>query len=254
MKTILLSSLLGLLGLNMLQAQPTFSEDIAPIIYNNCTSCHRSGEIGPFPLTNYNEVASWASMIQYVTEIGYMPPWKPDREYSSFVGESGLNEQEIQLIADWVNAGSPQGDPSLEPPLPNFPSGSQLGTPDTVLTMAEEYIIPGNNEDEYRVFVLPTGLTEDKEIAAIEFRPGNTKAVHHALIAYEINGQAAALDAQSPGYGYEAFGDFGVPTQGNFTGYTPGIQSVKFPEGIGSILPAGADLLIQVHYAPLPST
>ncbi|MEL6842453.1 MAG: cytochrome c, partial [Bacteroidota bacterium] len=116
MKTILLSSLLGLLGLNMLQAQPTFSEDIAPIIYNNCTSCHRSGEIGPFPLTNYNEVASWASMIQYVTEIGYMPPWKPDREYSSFVGESGLNEQEIQLIADWVNAGSPQGDPSLEPP------------------------------------------------------------------------------------------------------------------------------------------
>ena len=234
-------------------AQVNFSEDIAPIIYDNCTSCHRPGEIAPFSLTNYDEVASWSGMIQYVTEIQYMPPWQPNRSYSSFVGESGLTDEEIQLIADWVAAGTPQGDPSLEPPLPDFPSGSQLGTPDLVLEMEEDYFIEGNNTDDYRVFVLPTGLTEDKEIAAIEFRPGNTRAVHHALLAFEVNGEAASMDAQDPGYGYESFGSFGVPVQGTFNGYTPGIQSVFYPAGIGTSLPAGADLLIQVHYAPLPT-
>ncbi len=231
--------------------QVNFSEHIAPIIYENCTSCHRPGEIAPFSLTNYEQVAAWGATIQFVTEIQYMPPWKPDRTYSKFVGEKGLTEEEIQLISDWVDAGTPQGDPALEPPLPSFPSGSQLGTPDLVLEMTEDYFIEGNNQDDYRVFVLPTGLTEDKEIAAIEFRPGNTRAVHHALIAYETNGEAAAMDALSPEYGYESFGDFGVPIQGTFTGYTPGIQSLFFPVGIGKTLPAGADLMIQVHYAPL---
>ena len=246
--------LLVLMGYAHSQAQEvTYSKDIAPIIYTHCTSCHRPGEIGPFSLTNYEEVAGWGGTIQYVTEIGYMPPWKPDKEYSHFVGEKGLTQEEIQLIADWVDAGSPKGNPELEPPLPDFPSGSQLGTPDLVLKMAEEYVIEGNNQDDYRVFVLSTGLTEDKEIAAIEFRPGNNRAVHHALIAYETNGAAAAKDAQTPEYGYESFGDFGVQTQGTFTGYTPGIQTVLFPKGIGTTLPAGADLLIQVHYAPLPT-
>ncbi|MEM7511460.1 MAG: T9SS type A sorting domain-containing protein, partial [Bacteroidota bacterium] len=85
------------------------------------------------------------------------------------------------------------------------------------------------------------------------FRAGNTRAVHHALLAYETNGAAAAMDAESPEYGYESFGDFGVMVQGTFNGYTPGIQTVVFPEGIGTTLPAGSDILIQVHYAPLPT-
>ncbi len=241
----------GVLVVVHTNAQVTFSEHIAPIIYENCTNCHREGEIAPFSLTNYDEVNSWARMIQYVTQIKYMPPWKPDAEYSNFVGERGLTAEEIQLISDWVDEGAPQGDPGLEPPLPDFPSGSQLGIPDLVLEMEEEYVIEGNNQDDYRVFVLPTGLPEDKEIAAIEFRAGNTKAVHHALIAFDTEGAALAKDLETPEYGYESFGDFGVPVAGTFTGYTPGIQSIFFPEGIGTTLPAGADLLIQVHYAPL---
>ncbi|MEM7509401.1 MAG: cytochrome c, partial [Bacteroidota bacterium] len=253
MKRQVLILLIGMLGFSFLQAQVTYSEDIAPILYNNCTSCHREGEIGPFPLTNYDEAVNWSNMLKYVTEIKYMPPWKPEREYSNFIGERGLTDDQIQLIADWVDAGTPQGDPSLEPPLPDFPSGSQLGEPDLVLTMEEAHFIQGNNQDDYRVFVLPTGLTEAKEIAAVEFRAGNTRAVHHALLAYETNGAAAAMDAESPEYGYESFGDFGVVVQGTFNGYTPGIQTVVFPEGIGTTLPAGSDILIQVHYAPLPT-
>ncbi|MEL6194419.1 MAG: T9SS type A sorting domain-containing protein, partial [Bacteroidota bacterium] len=253
MKRLLLTLLIGMLSFSFLEAQVTYSEDIAPILYNNCTSCHREGEIGPFPLTNYDEAVNWSNMLKYVTEIKYMPPWKPERDYSNFIGERGLTEEQIQLIADWVDAGTPQGDPSLEPPLPDFPSGSQLGEPDLVLTMEEAHFIQGNNQDDYRVFVLPTGLLEDKEIAAVEFRAGNTRAVHHALLAYETNGAAAAMDAETPEYGYESFGDFGVMVQGTFNGYTPGIQTVVFPEGIGTTLPAGSDILIQVHYAPLPT-
>lgn len=253
MKQLLLPLLVTIVASLPLMGQVTFSEHIAPIIYNNCTSCHRPGEIAPFSLTNYEEVAQWGGMIEYVTEIKYMPPWKPDRDYSSFVGEKGLIDEEIQLIADWVEAGTPQGNPTLEPPLPDFPDGSALGAPDEVLKMAEAYFIEGNNQDEYRVFVIPTGFTEDKEIAAIEFRPDNTRAVHHALIAYETEGAARAKDAETPEYGYESFGDFGVRTQGTFTGYTPGIQNLFFPEGIGTTLPAGADIVLQVHYAPLSS-
>jgi hypothetical protein len=255
MQKYLYYSILGLIFLVQVSyAQiPTFSEDIAPIIYNNCTSCHRAGEIGPMSFTNYEEISSWGGMIKYVTAIQYMPPWKPDKAYTSFIGEKGLTAEELQLIADWVDNGMPQGDPALEPALPNFPDGSQLGDPDLVLTMEEAYTIEGNNEDDYRVFVLPTNLSEDKEIAAVEFRPGNKRAVHHALIAYNTTGAAAEMDAETPEYGYEAFGGFGVGTQGRFTGYTPGIQTIPYPQGVGKTLPAGADLLIQVHYAPLPT-
>ena len=237
---------------NYISAQ-TFSEDIAPIIYDNCTTCHRAGEIGPMPLTNYSEVSQWAQTIAHVTEIKYMPPWKPDRDYSTFVGEKGLDDQEIQLIKDWVANGTPQGDPANEPPAPEFPDGSQLGTPDLVLEMTESYTIAGNNEDDYRVFVLPSNQTEDRELAAIEFRPGNSKIVHHALIAFDETGAGAAMDAATPEYGYFSYGDFGIGIPDFSTGYTPGIQTIRYPQGIGEILPANADVLVQVHYAPSPT-
>ncbi|MEM9992432.1 MAG: cytochrome c, partial [Bacteroidota bacterium] len=156
-KIFILSFVLSLSYLGIAQ-QVTFSEHIAPIIYEHCTSCHRQGEIAPFPLTTYEEVAAWSGMIKYVTEIKYMPPWKPDPAYSHFVGESVLTNEQIQLIATWADEGAIQGDPSLEPPIPDFPTGSQLGTPDLVLKMEEVYHIKGNNKDDYRVFVLPTGL------------------------------------------------------------------------------------------------
>ncbi|MEM1358458.1 MAG: cytochrome c, partial [Bacteroidota bacterium] len=229
--SIILLLLLPLFGFG----QVTFSEHIAPIIYKNCTGCHRPGEVAPIPFTNYEEVKNWANMIQYVTEIRYMPPWPPNREYSKFLGERYLTDEELQLIADWVTAGTPQGDPSLEPPLPTFSTGSQIGQPDLVLEMSESYEISGNNQDDYRVFVLPTNFTEDKEVAAIEFRPGNNRAVHHVLFAYDLTGQARQRDAQSPNtYGYASFGDFGIPGARYLSwGYVPGALPLVFPEGLG---------------------
>jgi hypothetical protein len=231
-----------------------YSEHIAPIIYNNCTTCHREGEIGPMPFTNYEEVSAWGAMIEYVTDIRYMPPWHADPAYSRFLDERFLEAEEIQQIKDWVAAGMPQGDPQLEPALPQFPEGSQVGEPDLVLSFAESYTHYGGNQDEYRIFVLPTGLTEDKDVATVELRPGNPRIVHHALFTYDDSGTAQINDAAEPGYGYDGFGGFGVTGvfDKQFPGYVPGQKPRKYPEGTGQLLPAGSDLLIQMHYAPVP--
>ena len=235
-------------------AEVTFSEHISPIIYNNCTVCHREGEIGPFPLTSYEESVDFAASILYVTEEGLMPPWPPDRHFSRFVGERGLTENQLQLIADWVEAGAPKGDPALEASIPDFPEGSLLGEPDLVLKMSEAFPIRGDNRDEYRVFVLPTGLTEDRDIVALEFRPGNPSIVHHALFAMDSSGEARRLENEDTRPGYESFGGFGVPLRQGLSlgGWVPGATPRFYPAGTGVRLPANADLLLQVHYAPWP--
>ncbi|MDF1694993.1 MAG: T9SS type A sorting domain-containing protein [Saprospiraceae bacterium] len=238
-----------------IQGQKTFAKDVAPIIYNKCTTCHRTGEIGPFSLTSYDDVANRSSIIKSVVSTGYMPPWKPDPAYSHFLGEYYLTEDEKQTIIDWVDQGAEYGDSVDEPDLPNFPEGSLLGEPDLVLTFEETHVHKGNNDDEYRYFVLPTGLTEDRVIKAIELRPGNSQIVHHALFFEDTQGRAAMFDAQTPEYGFEGFGSFGtdeVLNYDQYPGYVPGTKPIYYPDGFGQKLSAGADLVIQMHYAPWP--
>lgn len=247
MKNIFLIFLLP----SFLLTQVTFSEHISPIIYNNCTECHRVGGPGPMPFTNYNEVSSLGYMIEYVTSTGYMPPWHADPEYSNFVGERFLNDQDKQLISDWVNEGMLQGDPNLEAIIPEFPEGSQIGIPDAVFTMEEEYLIEGNNQDDYRVFVFETNFNEDKYLKSIEIIPGNLSAVHHVIINIDTQGLCAQLDAQTTEYGYECESGFCVPGVPQFAaGYTPGMTPPVWNNDIGMVLPQGSDIAIQIHYAP----
>ena len=234
-------------------SQVNFSEHISPIIYNNCTECHRSGQSGPMPFTNYLEVASLGNMITYVTSIDYMPPWHADTSYSNFLGERGLNNEEKSLINEWVLGGMPQGDPSLEAQIPNFPEGSAVGVPDAVFTMEEAYLIEGNNQDDYRVFVFETNFSEDKYLKSIEIIPGNYAAVHHVLVNIDTDGACAALDATTPEYGYECESGFCVGEIPQLSaGYTPGMVPPVWNNDIGLLLPAGADIAIQMHYAPSP--
>lgn len=251
MKKYLLTLLILSFSVSYLSAQVNFSENVASIIYSKCTSCHRPGEIGPMPFTNYQEVSAYASMIGFVTQSGYMPPWKADKDYSRFLDERILTAAEIQTIQDWVSAGAPQGNPALAPPLPNFPSGSQLGTPDLVVSFAQPFVHFGNNQDQYQVFVLPTGLTENKKVKAIEFRPGNASIAHHAIIAMDTTMRGETRDLQDPRYGYSSFGGFGFqPNEDNWYGWAPGTQSRFFPSNIGKNLWKNSKLLVQMHYAP----
>lgn len=233
----------------------TFAEHIAPIIYNHCTSCHRPGEIGPFPLTNYSEVVANITNIRYVTNIRYMPPWKPDPSYRHYQKENYLTQEEIRLIADWHQQGMNRGNPALEPPAPVFPSGSQIGVPDLSLSFAQSYTHRGNDKDEYRYFVIPTGLTEDKDLVALEVRPGNKSVVHHTLIWEDTTGKARLADLATPEYGYapNETGQDITDLQNQLPGYVPGMRPSLLTNGIAQKLHAGADLKLQMHYAPTSS-
>lgn len=228
----------------------TFSGQIAPIIWKNCVGCHRQGEVAPFTLTSYQDVVKRAGMVAAVTQSRYMPPWKPALQYGHFADARGLTQEEIDMIAQWAEAGAPEGDPSATPPLPAFSTGSQLGKPDLVLTMKKEWQVKGNNQDVYRNFVLPTELLQDKTIAAIEFRPGNPKVVHHALMYLDTTGTGRALDAEDSEYGYVGFGGPGFTPAKNMLGWVPGSVARFFPPGLGITMFKNSDLVVQIHYAP----
>jgi len=258
-----LFSTLAVVGLSALSSAAclaqsvTFHADIAPVIYNECTQCHRVGEIGPMPFTTYEEVAAYGNFIEYVTQTGYMPPWTPDHNYSSLRGERFLTQAQKDLISAWVADGMPEGNPADNPGLPSYPDDSQIGEPDLVLGMPEPFVHEGNMLDQYQVFVIPTGVTEAKEVKAVEIRPGNNAVDHHALVAYTnepyVIAQAQALDAADPNPGYESFGDYGVDVeQFLFGGWVPGTPPLEFPPTIGHVMEPGSHLLLQMHYGPSP--
>ncbi|MEO5674361.1 MAG: hypothetical protein ABIQ74_06915 [Chitinophagales bacterium] len=228
-------------------------KDVAPIIYNNCSSCHRPEEIGPFPLLSYHDASDPNQLynIQAYVNEGLMPPWKADPEYTHFLDERVLSQGEKDLISSWVDAGAPAGDTTLAPPPPTFPAGSQLGVPDLILSMSQSYTTPGDNADHYMCFVLPTDLIQATDVAAIEFRPGNGTAVHHTFIYLCNDSSAYYHDVQTPEYGYEVFGGVGNGVSAEFiTLYGPGMIPRFYPAGGAVNFPAGSFLIIQVHYAP----
>lgn len=255
-KLAIIVSFVGSMGANV-----NFSEDISPIIYENCTECHRDGEIGAFlPLTNYSQVFDSRNLIASAISIPddsmhgdpIMPPWPPNREYSSLVGERFLPDDQIQLFLDWIDDGAEQGDSSLEYPMPEFPEGSAIGEPDIVLTMEESIQIQGNYEDYYRCFIFNLDSEADIYYSAIEVRPGNNEAVHHTVIVAVPPGSADDLDAQDEQYGYECFGGFGVFEMTDLLGgYAPGTKPNEWNNGLAQKIPGGWDLLVQMHYAPV---
>ena len=169
----------------------TFSESIAPILYDNCVTCHRPGQAAPFSLISYEDAKKKGKLIAKVTESRYMPPWRAAHGYGDFADERRLTDAQIATIGEWFKQGMPQGDPAKMPKLPTFPDGWHLGTPDLVLKMPVAYELPASGPDIYRNFVIPSGLTEDNWIRAVEFRPGARKSVHLVLFAYDASGGAA---------------------------------------------------------------
>lgn len=226
----------------------TFTRDIAPIVFANCTTCHRKGEAAPFPLVTYRDVARHGRQIAAVTKSRFMPPWKPMPNFGHFVGERRLSKREIALIAAWVKAGKPYGDAADLPPTPTFSTGWQLGKPDLILKMKQRYQLPAGGEDQFRQFVIPTGVAKTRLVAAVEFRPGNARVAHHASIFLDNSGTARKLDAAMPGYGYSRFGGVGFIPSGSLGNWLPGSTPLRLPKGTGRLMPARSDLVLQMHY------
>jgi hypothetical protein len=231
-------------------AAPTFNKDIAPILYQNCATCHRAGEVAPFPLLTYRDAAKRASLIANVTGKRYMPPWKPEPGYGNFDHVRRLTDEQIALIQGWAAAGAPEGDAADKPPVPTFASGWQAGEPDQVLKISAPYALPADGPDQFRCFVLPMNLTKESYVSGAEFRPGNPRVVHHALIFLDSTGAARRLAAGSGGSGYPCFGGPGFAGAGLLVGWAPGYTPLPAEPALSQPVQPGAAVVIQIHYHP----
>ena len=237
-------SLLTIMGLHA--QNPTWSDDVACIVYSHCTSCHNPNGSGPFSLLTYADAVNHASSIQYKVKSKEMPPWPVNNAYRKFAHDRSLTDQEISTIVQWVNNSTPQGNIANAPAQPVYSTSLQIPFPDLKLQIPT-YTIPSITEDLYRCFVLPTGLNVQKFITGIEIIPGNRNIVHHAQVFYDTTGKSSILDAADPNSGYTSAGGIGVSSAVLLGTWVPGSSPIFVPNGMGKRLPSSAKIVVQIH-------
>ena len=248
-KIALLVFAIGLVKMQSAQSI-TWATNIAPVLYNNCTTCHHTDGIAPFPLISYLDAYQQRYGISSDITIRKMPPWPPDATYTRLAHERLLSQSDIDLINTWVNQGAPSGDTTLAPPAPVYVNGSVIGTSNLTLTIPT-YTVPANQtSDIYQCFAIPTNLLQDMYITEMEVVPGNPTIVHHVLVYQDTTAshQAAALDAASPGPGYVNFGGIGVNSSILVGGWVPGTLPEPLPANFGIKLYKNSYLVLQIHY------
>ena len=228
---------------------PTFNKEIVRIFQRQCQSCHRPNDIAPFSLLTYRDARPRAGQIQEMVTSRQMPPWKATQGCGDFADARVLTDGEIDLINRWVDGGTPEGNPADLPPPLEFGSGWTNGEPDLTLTMPEAFT-PSGDGDIYRCFVLPTGITSDKYVSAIDVHPGDRETVHHVIAFVDNTGESERLDAAEPGLGYTCFGGPIFTNPGTLGGWAPGARPVTLPDGVALPLRANARVVLQVHYHP----
>jgi tetratricopeptide (TPR) repeat protein/mono/diheme cytochrome c family protein len=247
------TSTAGLLALTThvsAQTPVTFSRDVAPILYQHCANCHRPGEIAPFSLLTYEDARPEARAIARAAKDRRMPPWKPEPGFGDFAGAQQLTDREIDTLQQWVDTGAVQGDPGTLPPSPRYPDGWRLGQPDLVVTLADPYVLAAGGPDVLRNFVIPIPTGATKYVRGIEFRPGNTRVVHHANMRIDPTPASRMLDDAEPGPGFNGLLISGNFPDGHFLGWTPGQLPPLLPDGMSWRLDVNSDLVLQLHMHP----
>jgi hypothetical protein len=239
-------------------ATPTFSRDVAPIVFKNCAGCHRPGEIAPMSLLSYEDLRPWARAIREQVALGNMPPWHAAAPKGTFANDRRLSDQDRDTIIKWVDAGAPKGDPKDLPPAPKFPDGWEIGTPDLVLSMPSEFEVPASGTVNYQYFQVPTNFTEDKWVQAVEVRPGARSVVHHVLVFCREPGAPrpagfVQIVPKMTGLGgpHEHGDGHGERPRGPgalLATTAPGTNAMVFKPGTALLVKAGATLLFQIHY------
>ena len=257
---------------------PTFTRDVAPIMFTKCASCHRPGEVAPMALLSFADARPWASAIKQKVSTRAMPPWHADPAHGTFRNDLRLSDREIDTIVKWVDGGAREGDPSALPALPKFPEGWQIGKPDAVFEMTQDFEIPASGEVAYQYFEVPTNFTEDKWMQAGEVRAGDRSHVHHIIVyvrepgrtvrpnvltvrpiinaaatqpapALERVAAAAVTTAQRPIV--PAAQGAGRPPGGGdamLVNWAVGEDAPVHLPGTAKRIPAGSTLIFQVHY------
>jgi mono/diheme cytochrome c family protein len=243
--------------------EPTFTRDVAPVMFANCSGCHRPGGIGPMSLLTYEDAKTHATDIRDMVGRGAMPPWHADAPRGTFANDRRLSDSDRDAILRWVDAGTPLGRPSDLPPQPVFEGSWTIGTPDVVVSMQRDFDVPASGEVRYQYFEVPSGLTEDKWVQAIEILPGAREVVHHVLAYAREPGVAARppairvrvdsarqADSARAARQRAASGREARPLGALIATTAPGTNAIRFPEGTALRLGAGTVFTFQMHYTP----
>ncbi|MCP4806658.1 MAG: hypothetical protein GY913_29140 [Proteobacteria bacterium] len=232
---------------------PLYYEDVAPILADNCVSCHQEGQIAPFYLVDYDSVSVVGSQIADSVTDRRMPPFLADNsgECNTYEHAAWLEDDEIATIVDWVDAGMPEGDPANAPELPAAPTGLEERATHS-LVMDTPYIADFEGaDDDYRCFIIDPGLTEDGYVTAFEIDPGDPEIVHHVIVYHPSDEAALAsayeLEEDAGGNGYTCFGGPNVDSS-MVAAWAPGRMIWDYPEGTGIKVEAGMPLIVQMHY------
>jgi hypothetical protein len=209
----------------------TFTKDVAPIFYKNCTGCHRPGEIAPMSLLTYNDARPWAKSIREKVANRDMPPWHADPKYGEWRNDRRISQDAINTILAWVNNGAKEGDPKDLPPMPEYTPGWRIGKPDQTFS-APEQAVPADGVVDYQYLSVPTNFKEDRWITAAEIRSSAHAVVHHVIVFVQEPGATSRLQGKL------------------LVGFAPGEDPAVFRAGFGRKIPAGSNLLFQVHYTP----
>ena len=217
----------------------SYANDVAPILEQRCVTCHQEGGIAPFAMSSHQMVQGWSPMIRETLITKRMPPGQIDAEYTNdFHGVNHITVEETQKLVHWIDSGAKNEgntDPLAELQTEVVKWGH--GEPDMIVDIPPQ-TIPASGTVEYRNFVLPLDLPEDKWVKAVEFVAGDTTVLHH-IIAW----------AQAPDNGSGRGGAFGILNQGIGLGaYAPGNAINTYPEGAGFPLEQGSGLILQMHY------
>lgn len=243
MKSILLSFVLLLSTTTIAQ---TWSDDVASIFYEKCTKCHNSGGVAPFSLMTYQDVSPMAGIIYDAVSNETMPPWPPNNGYQQYVHNRALDSVQKSTLLSWLLNSFPEGNPANTPPPPVYSNESVLGSGDLTLQIPTYKSKAMNGQDDYVCFAVPTGLTQQRVIRAVEVIPGNREIVHHALIYID---PSASSPTDTTG------GDCATPNSASAVlvgGYTPGSTPMVFPSSapmkLGMPIQAGANIVFAMHY------
>jgi len=239
-------------GVAVVRSKPvTFNREVAPIVFQNCSPCHRPGETGPFSLLTYSDVRKRVETLLEVVERRYMPPWLPAPGPIDFVGNRRLSEANIAVFRRWLEDGLLEGDAADLPELPQWTGDWALGEPDLILKLETPFELPAEGRDTYQNFVLPIPAGSNRFVRAFQFRPGS-RAVHHAFMLVDKTGGSRARDALDSAVGFAGLDlPEGVESPGgHFLGWQPGRRPYQAPLGLAWTLPGGADLVLQLHLQP----
>jgi hypothetical protein len=229
------------------QSIPTWSDDVAPLIYTNCTGCHHPGGLAPFSLMTFADAYAKRFDIVNAISTGEMPPWPPDPNYRHFKDERYLTPAQISVINAWNTNNAPEGNQANAPAPPVYNNLTALPHIDAAMQIPT-FTVPSISQDLYQCFVIPAGSAAGKTITGFEVIPGDPSIVHHVLIYEDTSGQAALLDAGSPEPGYAQFGGIGVNNPRLIGGWVPGTRPEVYPSGMGVKLNPNSDLVVQIHY------